>query len=123
MAAVDLAGLLGRHREKARAQVADLAAEVAGIVESAAAAPPDDEHDAEGSTVGFERARLTALLRSAERRLAELDDAIGRLPSDEFGRCERCHQPIPPERLAALPSARTCVPCATAPASPRGPSR
>jgi DnaK suppressor protein len=117
--------LLASEREKARAQVADLAAEVAGIVEAAAAAPPDDEHDAEGSTVGFERARLSALLAHAETRLAELDLAIGRLPTDSYGRCEVCLQPIPPERLAALPSARTCVACATAapPLYRRGPSR
>ena len=109
-----LASLLAAEREKARAQVADLAAEVAGIVEAAAAAPPDDEHDAEGSTVGFERARLTALLAHAESRLTELDRAITRLSSDTYGLCERCDQPIPPERLAALPSARTCVRCAPA---------
>ena len=112
--------LLASEREKARAQVADLAAEVAGIVESAVSAPPDDEHDAEGNTVGFERARLTALLAHAERRLAELADAVRRLPSGSYGRCERCHQPIPPERLAALPSARVCVACAAAGPGPPG---
>ena len=120
---VDQAALLASEREKARIQVADLAAEVAGIVEAAAAVPPDDEHDAEGSTVGFERARLIVLLAHAESRLAEVEDAISRLPGGSYGRCQVCRQPIPAERMAALPSARTCVACAGATASRRVPYR
>jgi RNA polymerase-binding transcription factor DksA len=76
-----------------------------------AADPPDDEHDVEGSSVGFERARVTALLASAQARLAALDDAQARLDDGTFGRCEVCGGPIGDERLAALPDAVRCVAC------------
>jgi DnaK suppressor protein len=43
--------------------------------------------------------------------LAEMDAALERLYKrpEEYGRCERAGEPIPFERLDALPWARTCV--------------
>ncbi|HLI00991.1 MAG TPA: TraR/DksA C4-type zinc finger protein [Acidimicrobiales bacterium] len=95
---------------RARAVVADLEAELAGIAQSTADGP-DDEHDAEGSTVGYERARVGALLALARRRLVDLEHAD---PADAGGRrCDTCGRPIPAERLAALPGVRRCVECAS----------
>lgn len=92
--------------------MADLAAELAGIIGSQAADPPDDEHDVEGSSIGFERARITALLEHAEARLAELDAAGERVNEGTFGRCEVCGRHVGEERLAAVPDTRRCVECA-----------
>jgi DnaK suppressor protein len=39
----------------------------------ATADSPDDEHDPEGATIGFERAQVTALLTAARVQLAEID--------------------------------------------------
>lgn len=90
--------------------VADLRVELDGIIVAQEADPPDDEHDVEGSSVGFERARVTALLSSAEANLAEL---LAVDPADAgYGRCEVCGQPIGADRLAAVPSTRRCVTCA-----------
>jgi DnaK suppressor protein len=72
----------------------------------------DDEHDPEGATIAFERSQVDALLRQAQRRLAELDAASARLAAGTYGRCERCGRPIDPARLDARPGARTCVACA-----------
>lgn len=102
------------ERRAVSAQVADLEAELVAIVTAAATVPPDDEHDAEGSTVGYERARVTALLGRARWHLAELDEAAARRRADRYGVCEGCGNPIPAERLAARPAARTCVACASA---------
>lgn len=43
--------------------------------------------------------------------LAEIEAALQRLYKrpDEYGRCERAGEPIPFERLDALPWARTCL--------------
>jgi RNA polymerase-binding transcription factor len=43
--------------------------------------------------------------------LAEIDAALERLYQrpEEYGRCERGGEPIPFERLDALPRARTCI--------------
>ena len=73
----------------------------------------DDEHDPEGSTVGFERAQVAALLTRAETNLQELDRALARLTDGSYAHCEVCGGAIAPARLEALPATRTCVGCAT----------
>jgi DnaK suppressor protein len=103
---LDLASL----RAAAARVVDDLRGELAAISESTAAGP-DDEHDAEGSTVGYERARVAALLLSAEAALARLDDAIARLRGGRYGRCLVCHDEIAEERLLALPGVDRCTDC------------
>jgi len=94
------------------ARVDDLERELAAIAESTVAGP-DDEHDAEGSTVGYERARVGALLDQARRRLAAIDGAIARAKNGQYGRCDACGEPIGVERLQALPTATRCVRCAS----------
>ncbi|MER6814709.1 TraR/DksA C4-type zinc finger protein [Spirillospora sp. NPDC000708] len=83
-----------------------------GVVEASAQSNADDEHDPEGATIAFERARIEASLSRAEARLAEIDGALRRLAEGAYGICERCGGPIAPERLEARPMARTCVACA-----------
>jgi RNA polymerase-binding transcription factor DksA len=103
--------LLG-ERERARLRVAALEREFAGLAEAASAAGTDDEHDPEGATLAFERQHAAALLEAAREQVAAVDDALRRLAEGRYGVCERCGQPIGAERLAARPSAVTCVRCA-----------
>jgi len=105
---------LAQHRAEAARMVEDLEVELAGIVEAQVAVAPDDEHDAEGSTIGFERARVIALLAHARQVLADLDLARTRVAEGTYGRCTSCGSPITDERLAARPTATTCVACASA---------
>ena len=112
------ADALANARAVAERLVADLRQELDGIITAQEADPPDDEHDVEGASVGFERARVTALLATAEASLAELRAADERLAAGEYGRCEVCNVMIGEDRLAAMPTTRRCVTCA-APA-PRG---
>lgn len=81
------------------------------LVAASTNANVDDEHDPEGTTIAFERSQLDAHLRRVEGDLAELDAARERLAQGRYGRCERCGGPIPLDRLAARPTARTCVSC------------
>lgn len=108
---------LASEREAALAAVVVLEAEHAAIVEGSAQANLDDEHDPEGATVGFERARVASLLEAARRRVALLDDAAERLATGRYGVCARCGRSIAAERLEAEPAAATCVGCAEAPQS------
>ena len=71
---------LGAERDRTDALIIDLKLELAAIAESTAAGP-DDEHDAEGSTVAYERARVQALLALAERRAGQLEEARRGSPS------------------------------------------
>jgi len=110
---LDVEELVRAERERVALQVAELEEELGDLFESVSTNPPDDEHDAEGSTIGFERARVIALLDHALGRLSELDAAL-RSPNASGRRaCEMCGQPIPPERIGALPETRHCAACST----------
>lgn len=82
------------------------------IVDAAANANVDDEHDPEGTTIAFERSQVDALAHRAHDALAEISAALARLDDGSYGVCERCGEPIPIERLRARPTARRCVGCA-----------
>ena len=46
-----------------------------------------------------------------ERRLKNINDALGKIKKGKYGICEKCHQEISEERLLAAPEARTCLNC------------
>ena len=96
------------------ARAAGLRRDRDAIVEAAALDPPDDEHDPEGSTVGFERALVIDLLTQAEADVAALDLALAGVDAGTYGTCEGCGGPIGGERLAAHATTRHCVACAQA---------
>jgi DnaK suppressor protein len=89
-----------------------LSGDVDAVIEAASDVATDDEHDPEGATIAFERARVGALLEQARVHLGDIDDALRRIEDGRYGRCEICLQQIGPERLAARPVARTCIACA-----------
>jgi DnaK suppressor protein len=104
--------LLEDDRETTSARIAALTRDFDDIVASAASVATDDEHDPEGATIAFERSQVSSLLNTARHHLAELDDALVRLEGGDYGRCDKCGDPIAPERLAIRPAATTCVACA-----------
>jgi DnaK suppressor protein len=61
----------------------------------------------------FEQQRDLALRDRAQQHLALVEAALRRLDEGSFGSCVRCGQPIPPERLDALPWAAHCIDCQT----------
>lgn len=103
--------LLDAEREATILRVEALTSEFNDIIAGAAERNSDDEHDPEGSTIAFERARVFTLLSRERAYLEELQLARRRIADGTYGRCERCRTAIPLERLAALPTARTCVQC------------
>lgn len=104
--------LLAAARERALERLTALEREYQGIVEASRSANADDEHDPEGATIAFERQHVMSLLSQAQQQLADIDAATRRLSDGTYGRCQRCGRPIAPERLAARPTAVTCVSCA-----------
>ena len=92
--------------------IESLSREFDQVVEASASSNADDEHDPEGATIAFERQQTAALLEQARRRLAEIDAALARRETGNYGVCEGCGRPIGAERLAARPAARTCIDCA-----------
>jgi RNA polymerase-binding transcription factor DksA len=100
------------------AQLADLERQHADVVAASVDSNADDEHDPEGATIAFERQQLSALtaqlLRTRDDLLAALEDG------EAYGTCRSCGGEIGAERLAARPSARTCIGCASGPRGGRG---
>jgi DnaK suppressor protein len=43
--------------------------------------------------------------------LKEIDEALEKIESDEYGICEMCDEPIVIDRLKAKPFAKFCIPC------------
>jgi DnaK suppressor protein len=111
--------LLTAEKRTAMAHIAALSAEFDDIVAATTDGNSDDEHDPEGSTLAFERARVSALLSQERAYLEELERAEGRVADGTYGICAACGAALPPERLAARPAARTCVQCRPH----RGPSK
>jgi len=70
---------------------------------------PGDEMDAARAAADVET--HAGLIANAELRLKDLDDALARLEEGRYGVCTDCNQPIPVERLIAVPFALYCVKC------------
>jgi RNA polymerase-binding protein DksA len=58
-----------------------------------------------------ERARLIALVKGLRSNLREVERALAKMDRGTYGTCERCGQPIHPDRLEAIPWARLCIDC------------
>jgi DnaK suppressor protein len=103
---------LRAERAAAVLRLTAITSEFDGIVADSQHANADDEHDPEGSTIAYERARVAALIAGARSNLEDLDRALDRLSAGCYSLCEGCGGRISPERLAALPAGRTCFACA-----------
>lgn len=68
-----------------------------------------DQHIADMGTETFEREKTESIKFSTEGQLADIDYALGRLESGDYGVCEICGKKIPEARLKARPAARYCV--------------
>jgi DnaK suppressor protein len=68
-----------------------------------------DENDVASFAAEGDLALSLATMESAT--LNEIDRALKRIDSGEYGRCKACAKPINPERLKALPYATLCIEC------------
>ncbi len=74
----------------------------------AAAAVSDDIGDGAGQP---EVASLLRRVAAARRKLADVEEALGRLAAGTFGSCEQCGSAIPSGLLVAAPETRYCPRC------------
>jgi RNA polymerase-binding transcription factor DksA len=100
------------NAEKARVEslIAGLKGELGAENESDDAELSDyDQHPADTGTDTFERERDLGILDDLEAEFRELEDALGRIDAGTYGIDEITGEPIDPERLEAVPAARTNV--------------
>ena len=65
----------------------------------------------EADPVMPEKAKNMALLHQIEEHVAEIEQALEAAKQGTYGVCERCGEPIHPERLRILPETRLCIRC------------
>jgi len=70
-------------------------------------------HIADLGTDSYEQEFTLELMDSERKLLAEINDALSRIEDGTYGFCEVDGEPIPRQRLEAIPWARYCVACAS----------
>jgi RNA polymerase-binding transcription factor DksA len=92
-----------RHSEALKAEADALAADrEAGDTQF-------DDESGEGDTLAVERERDLVLSAQAQQTVVEIDHALAKIEEGTYGICEVSGQPIPKERLKAIPWARERV--------------
>jgi DnaK suppressor protein len=65
----------------------------------------------EAASEQIETERQRTLVQRLNMQLAEIEQCLQKIENGTYGICDDCGQPIPEERLEALPKARYCLAC------------
>lgn len=68
-------------------------------------------HLAEDGSNVMEQERILAVSGDLQDVMAQVDEALARIDTDDFGICQRCGRPINPDRLEAFPYVRYDIEC------------
>ncbi len=104
-------------RDQLEAERTDLVSQLAelGVGADAGDALTYDANFADSSQVTAEKGETEALAATLQEALDAVDAALVRMEDGTYGRCDRCHEPIAPARLEAMPSATRCIQHASQP--------
>jgi DnaK suppressor protein len=103
-----------------RAQLLDLRSRVLGAAHDIVEGDVDDgelssaagdQHLADHASEMVDRELDESLEDNAEQLVQDIDRALRKIDDGTYGKCERCGQQIPEERLDAVPYATLCVSC------------
>jgi len=107
---------LAELRAALLAEQQELADERERLMEAVRAYTQDSEghgdygdNPADQATEVFEQEKDLALVDALTARSEQVAHALRRMDEGTYGICEVCGQPIPIERLEALPSATLCI--------------
>lgn len=70
-----------------------------------------DQHPADYGSQLFEREKDLGLLENIENRIELVNQALDKIKTEAYGRCEMCHSQISEKRLQAIPYAALCLDC------------
>jgi len=54
---------------------------------------------------------IEAQVKDLEKRVGDMKLALTKISRGNYGKCEKCSQPIPLARLKLIPEARFCIDC------------
>ena len=105
--------------EKFRTILEELKRDLRHQLEELGANPDSDSLEGDRFDPGFadsahstaERGRTLVLVERLRDQLADVRTALKRLDDGTYGTCSNCGDPIPQERLEALPYSSLCVSC------------
>jgi RNA polymerase-binding transcription factor DksA len=101
---------MASQSETLEAQRAEVQLEIdrlMALLEHSEVDPSEDEADPDV----VERETTMALVEALEQRRSEIEAALLKVETGGYGICERCGEPIDPERLQIMPEATMCVRC------------
>lgn len=104
---------LEHELEEVHSLEARLRAEILAGLESRRSTTTDEAEDPEGSSLAFEGAQTTSMLKQTTKHASEMTAAIGRIDEGSYGTCASCSGRIATGRLEARPSAELCIACAS----------
>ncbi len=83
-----------------------------GDMDRMASSRLNDVGDSGDGAMEAEYQNISSRLSASEsRELEKINHALDRIDDGTYGTCDECEQPIPAERLEALPFATLCVRC------------
>ena len=104
----ELREALEEQRENLRKEIV----EQGGDADSDGAAIDGERGFADSALSPAERARLLSVMKALRANLRWVGRALKKMDLGTYGTCERCGNPVPIERLEALPWAILCIDCA-----------
>jgi DnaK suppressor protein len=111
---------LAINLEKTRARLESERTHLLAEIDSLQATVEPAEVRREGSPFGkreeeasesFELEKRLAIEKQARANLAEIERALEKFRKGTYGLCDICGQPIPADRLEAVPHANLCMTC------------
>ena len=110
---------IGELRTRLESERGELADQLTTIEDQAFAATQSDisgdvgvdDESADAGTATFEREKELSIEQNVRDLIQKIDRALKRIDDGTYGICEQCGEPIPRERLRALPYAALCVRC------------
>jgi DnaK suppressor protein len=105
---------LEAERERLRGVIRELDEEVEALTAEATERATLGDHVADVGSDDYAPEQVLTLERHERALLDQIEHALARLREGTYGRCERCGQEIPVERLAAIPYASLCLRCQAA---------
>ena len=106
--------------DQRRTELLDLRTRVLGAAQDIVSGDEDDgelssaagdQHLADHASEMLDREVDESLEENAEQLVHEIDVAVARIDAGTYGTCARCGQPIPEDRLEAVPYATLCLDC------------
>ncbi len=98
---------LEEERENLVSQLKELGVDL----ESGSVDIPVNEGFADSAAATAEKAETLALIDQLQMTLSDVEEALARMESGTYGKCEICGEEIPLRRLEARPHALRCIKC------------